>query len=389
MNPFVRIYPVFNGTCVLLKTSSSKTILIDCKITKLADDPNDQDNYDVKNDLLDHLERDDRGRPFVDLFVLTHPDKDHCHGFSNHFYCGQESNYTKKDKEESRILIDEMWVTKLIYGEVCDDAETIRDEVIRRRKLYGSDSRDRETSYNRLTMIGYDTDETFVDCPFYVPGQLVEDFAGKYHSDVEIFIHNPFKKSLIESEANDDRNAASIVCQYKLKRTDSNKYLNLLEGGDADHYRWAMIKAKTEEKDRESRLEYDILIASHHCSWTFYGDVPYAKNVHPQQSSKDLVQAYKDRNGGSYIVASSKLIIDNDDNPPHYPAKKEFIDDLGDKDRFICTSEYPTKADPKPIHFELEATRWSLKKESTPKETRRAATAYATSTKASSYGPGI
>ena len=62
MNPFVRIYPVLNGTCVLLKTASSKTVLIDCKITKLADDPNNQDSYDVKSDLLDHLEKDDKGR---------------------------------------------------------------------------------------------------------------------------------------------------------------------------------------------------------------------------------------------------------------------------------------------------------------------------------------
>ncbi|MEL6718591.1 MAG: hypothetical protein AAFP82_07735 [Bacteroidota bacterium] len=65
--PIIRIYPVFNGTCVLVKTYSKKTILIDCKITKAADDPENQDCYDIKSDLLEHLEKDQNGRYFIDL----------------------------------------------------------------------------------------------------------------------------------------------------------------------------------------------------------------------------------------------------------------------------------------------------------------------------------
>ncbi|MEL6945616.1 MAG: hypothetical protein AAFO82_23415, partial [Bacteroidota bacterium] len=327
-----------------------------------------------------------RGLNSYDLFILTHPDDDHCHGFEKHFYTGKPNNYSDKDKGENKILIDEMWVTKLIYGEVCSDAETIREEVKRRRKLYDSTDRSNETPYNRLSMIGYDTDATFGNCPYHIPGDLVKDFVGITHTNLEIFIHSPFKKSLIEAQAKNDRNASSIVCQYKLKRDDSNAYFNLLEGGDADHYRWKTIKEKSKKHNNLDRLEYDVMLAPHHCSWTFYNDVSYDDHPDPQETSKEIIRDFRDKNDKSYIVASCKEILDNNDNPPHHPAKKEYIKDLGDKKRFICTAEYPTKADPKPIQFELNSYKWVKSEDSNSRTTQKAATAYAMHTKASSYG---
>lgn len=389
-NPFVRIYPVFNGSLSLIKTSSGKTILIDCKITKAADDPENQDYYDSKSDLLEYLEKDSNGNPFLDLFILTHPDQDHCHGFETHFYTGKPADYSKEDKEGNKILMEEMWVTKIIYGEVCDDAKCIQKEVDRRRDLYSSNDRSSETTYNRLTMIGYDTDDTFGNCPYHIPGNLVTYFAGVEHTDIEIFVHSPFKKSLIESNANDDRNLSSIVCQYRLMRPDSEEYLNYLEGGDADHYRWKTIKEKTENNDNQDRLKFDVFLAPHHCSWTFYNDVSYKDNKTPQASSKDLIKDYKDANRNSYIVSSCKEIIDNEDNPPHHPAKKEYIKDLGRSDTFLCTAEEPTKADPKPIQFTLKKDGWikgeeTAESNSSNSRPQKAAVLYPTSV-ARSYG---
>ena len=44
--------------------------------------------------------------------------------------------------------------------------------------------------------------------------------------------------------------------------------------------------------------------------------------------------------------------MDNDDNPPHYPAKKEYIKLVG-ADKFISLAEEPNSRNPKPVIFEV------------------------------------
>ena len=242
MNPTIRIHPVGNGSLHHLITSTSKHILIDCRIRSGSEGDNDKSQYDSKADLLERLPRNADGRPYVDLFILTHPDDDHCGGFDKHFYTGDPANYSDRNNKD-QILVDELWVTKLVTDEnACKDAKCINAERERRYKLYSSESRSNESSYNRLTMIGYDSDKEYEECPNYVPGKTYTRWAGVDHKDIDIFIHGPFKESLVTDNANkqedDPKNNSSIIAQYTLYDSSAHKHsLELLEGGDADHYR--------------------------------------------------------------------------------------------------------------------------------------------------------
>jgi len=59
---------------------------------------------------------------------------------------------------------------------------------------------------------------------------------------------------------------------------------------------------------------------------------------------------------GAVIVASSKPIKKDDDNPPHERAKREYIDILdGDDERFYCTDEY-WHEESQALEFEVKAS---------------------------------
>ena len=85
----ITFFPVGNGdmTLISLGDSAGTTILIDCNIRAAADDPKDP-TRDVAADLRQRLKTDKKGRPYVDVFLSTHPDKDHMTGLRKHFYLG-------------------------------------------------------------------------------------------------------------------------------------------------------------------------------------------------------------------------------------------------------------------------------------------------------------
>jgi len=50
---------------------------------------------------------------------------------------------------------------------------------------------------------------------------------------------------------------------------------------------------------------------------------------------------------GAWVVASSKQIVDDEDNPPHYPARQEYKKKV--KDNFLVTMDKPLE----PIIFTM------------------------------------
>lgn len=349
-------YPVGNGDTTLIKLSDGTTILIDCKIREGNEDTNGYSIFDLKSDLLNELGKRD-GKPFVDVFILTHPDEDHCLGFENHFFAGKTSDYPSN--EDELIIIDEIWVTPIVFTNSLtnDDAIAIRKEAKRRRTLYDDKDGVREDRGNRMIIVGYDDKDNLESIPHKEPSNVIEEFAGKAQDDFSLFIHAPFKSDLIEGKADDDKNLTSIVFQARFRANwDNQDYgTRVLMAGDADHYNWNKIIEKTEENDREECLKWDVLLAPHHCSWTFFNDVPYDKseeNKTPKASSVKLLDEYKLE--GALIIASSKLIKNNDDNPPHYPAKTEYVKNLSSKDNFISLAESPKVSEPKPVIFEID-----------------------------------
>ncbi len=353
----LKFYPVANGDTTLLKLVDKTTILIDCKIRDGEKDTNGNEIFDVKKDLLTEIQKS-KSTPFLDVFVLTHGDQDHCQGFEKHFYSGKPENYAKSNRDNDEILINELWVTSSIFGEHSnDDAKAVKKEAERRRRLYLNDDASKDDDGNRLRMIGYDGDKKFEKVPNNVPGDTItlKDINGNSDENFEFFVHGPFKQSLINANAEKDRNSSSIILQARFKDHKSDDWSSFfLTGGDADHYRWKEVLNKSKKNGNEDKLDWDIFQTPHHCSWTYFNDVPYSNegNDKPKQSSLDILEYGR---SGAFIVASSKKIVDNDDNPPHYPARKEYVKKV-DSDKFLNTNINVSEKKPQPIVFETSSS---------------------------------
>lgn len=345
----IKYYPVGNGDTSLL-ISNSTTIITDCKIREV-----EEGVYDVKKDLLRELKKRDE-KPFTDLFILTHHDNDHCQNFGKHFHTGKISSY---DKDDEKIIIDELWVNEYILGDntISDDCDAgiIRKEIRRRRDLYKNNASSRNERGNRLVLIGYDDNDQFTNVPQHIPGDIVSKINNTTLGNLDFFIHAPFKEHVVECNANEDRNMSSIVYQARFYKTNGDFSCRILHGGDADHYRWETIKEKTEKNGNEEALKWDIFQTPHHCSWTFFNDTPYRddeKNIDnsaPKQSSIDILN-YK--LAGAKIVATSKAIVNDKDNPPHYPARTEYVSAVGENN-FKNTEKFYEDFK-KPIVFEVD-----------------------------------
>jgi hypothetical protein len=348
----ILFYPVDNGDTTLFHLSDKTTILIDCKLRVKATDPNDSTIFDVKSDLLKRVQRRNGGIPYLDVFILTHPDMDHCLGFSKNFYQGDPSLYSKANLDREEIMIDELFVTSmLMVREQSGDAHSIRYEANRRIRLWNADDPAKDLPGNRISMIGYNGKERYEKVPSSVPGQLIPLFNGKELSDTfEMFIHAPFKDDLVIGKSDGDRNMTSIVFNALFK-VDGIVKGQVLMGGDADHFNWEMILKKSKKHGNERYLKFDVFLSPHHCSWTFFNSVPYAKSTTPKATSLEVLDY---RNENAYIIASCKKISDEDSNPPHYAAKEEYVAKVRPA-WFLNTAIEPSEKKPEPIVFEVDA----------------------------------
>ena len=350
----IKFYPVDNGDTSLLKLSDGTNILVDCKLREGEETESGSKIFNVKGDLLSELPKRDKN-VHLDVFIVTHPDNDHLLGFKKNFYFGKPEDFGDSNRENEEIIIDELWVTSMVFKDCTnEDAKSLKREAERRRKLWQNDSRDKDAAGNRLRLIGYDAEERFQSLPNSIPGETINKFNGKVLNNFELFVHAPFKESLINGTAEKDQNFCSIVMQarFKIKPDDKDVTCRFLFGGDADHYIWAEVLNKTESHKNSLMLEWDIFLAPHHCSWTFFNNVPYGnpeENKNPKASALKILD-YKRTD--AMIIASSKVIINNDDNPPHFKAKEQYLTKVKSS-KFLNTAEEPNKKEPQPIVFEI------------------------------------
>lgn len=358
-NSKIIYYPVENGDTTLIKLTDNKTILIDCKLRKSSENDNDNQKFDVKEDILKRVEKKSDGKPFVDSFILSHPDQDHCLGFENNFYTGDPSSYSQKHLKDKMIFVDELWFSPKIIkrftsnSELCDDAKAFKKEAERRLEMHKSKHSERNNPGNRIIVIGYNDNPDLADLDDslrFIPGDEVEIINSEELTTFSFFVHAPFKKDIGKSA--NDRKSSSLVLQARFKN-DQGEFLSLaMFGGDADHYIWEKILIKSKEEGNNNALKWDLFQTPHHCSWTFFNDTKYEDNKEPRDTSLEIISTDNQLEGAK-IIASCKAIEENDDNPPHYPAKKEYLSVLSTTSDFIVTGEYPSEKAPKPLIFEI------------------------------------
>jgi len=353
----IKYYPVCNGDQTLITLADKTTILIDCNIREGAKGDDNENLYDVHADLLDSIQKDSKGIPFVDVFILTHGDQDHCRGFEKNFFQGDPSKYSEADKKNNLIRVDAMWFSPMIAEESAnDDEDAYQREAERRLKLHRNKDSKKDDAGNRIRIIGYDGNEKYEDLNDLrsIPGDVVRRFNDKDQDTFSIFIHSPFKELLTPEEK--DKNTSSIVLQarFKEKKTDTKFITLAMFGGDSDHYTWDRILSKTKKsgKDKsESALDWDLFLTPHHCSWSFFNDRPQADNPEPKQTSLDVLD-YK-RGANPKVIASCKKIVAAKPNPPHDAAKKQYVKKVGDANFYNTTTDKIINDTPQPIIFEV------------------------------------
>jgi hypothetical protein len=221
MTATITFFPVGNGdmTLIALGDSTETKILIDCKIRAAADDPDDG-TRDVAKDLGARLKRDSNGRPYVDAFLLSHPDKDHCSGLRKHFYLGPPEDYPddKKSDAEKRIFIREIWSSPIAFRRasrshiLCDDAKAFNTEA-KRRVQANRDKGFRVDAGDRILVLGEDEDGKTDDlAPILVSvDQSFNRINGSKNQCFSARLLAPMPKSDDDSEEDLDKNHSSVI----------------------------------------------------------------------------------------------------------------------------------------------------------------------------------
>ncbi|HET8861042.1 cobyric acid synthase CobQ [Marivirga sp.] len=351
----IKIYPVGNGDTTLIKLKNGQTILNDCKIRDGEIHPETGNHiFDVKTDLLKNV--NNTGNKYeLDVFILSHPDEDHCLNFHKHFFYNQKpEKYDKSSQEEELIFIKELWVTSCLLNNASNDsAKELKKEAERRLKLWKENDSSKNDDGNRIRFFGYDHDDKFNNVPNSIPGEILTNnhISGCSDDYFEFFIHAPFKESLIKSTAKEDKNSSSIVIQFAFERSNDDFICKYLTAGDADHFQWERILEKSKKYSNMDRLEWDIFESPHHCSWSFFNNVPYEneENKSPKEYSLDILEQGRE---DAYVIASSRKVKSSKPNPPHQAAKDEYLEFVKNS-HFLNTDTNFSEGNPKPIIFEI------------------------------------
>jgi hypothetical protein len=327
-------WPVGTGDSTTVCMAEDMVMQIDIHHLGLSEKEGDP-HTPIVDRLIEYLPK--RGkRPYLAVFVLTHPDEDHCLGFK---------------KLLANVDIGELWFSPRIFREykkdLCEDALTFREEAGRRvRKTI--QSKVDVTSGDKVRIIGYDellAEEEYKGFPkgcFSVPGHEVVEFDGVDLSDrCRVFLHGPFKDS-----AEEERNDCSVAMQVRLDVDGAYSYLMFL----GDHC-YPTVKRIFETSDQED-VKWHIFLAPHHCSKSvMYWKDPGKDSESLKQDVLDLIEGAAQNPG--YVIASSEPIPGSNqsgDNPPHAKAKARY-QEIAPTD-FLCTQEHPDQDQPHPIVFE-------------------------------------
>jgi len=343
-------WPVGNGDSTTIVVRDNELVMqVDLKHMEKSDDDNEQ-TWPVIDHLVRTLPKKD-GKPYLAVFVLTHPDKDHIQGF--------------KELNE-KVLIGELWHTPRIFRDfekeapLCEDALAFRKEA-RHRANVMKDKGAAVVSGDRVRVIGHDdimAEEPYCSIPQSArtsPGTSVNILDGvNVEGTFNAFIHSPFKE-----DQDADRNDTSLTMQVHL--VEGSMDLKVLLFGDIAYKTLRLIFDKTKDSDNEQFLEWDILLAPHHCSKA----AMYVDDV-VKEDILDYLRNYKRTD--PHIIASCHNTYDKPNRPPHSKARKRYEGVVDKTDHFIGTQEYPSKKETEPVVFELDASGIKLRPTKTKRE---------------------
>ena len=269
-------------------------------------------------------------RPYLAAFVLTHPDQDHCRGF---------------EQLLDDALIGELWVTPRIFEEyktdLCDDATAFRNEADRRLEAMSNGD---EESGNRIRVVA--PDELFEYEPYNTLPTEARSSVGTSTSmidghDAEGAFTATFHGPLDVGEGT-DRNDTSLAMLVTLTSGACEQRILFL--GDLAH---ESLAALLDEANNE-QLEFNVLIAPHHCSKRALFD-------DDGNEVDEVISGLTDNAAeDAWVVVSAPPIpasYTDGADPPHRVAWDKYAEIFG-SDHQVCTGQHGSKDDPDPVVFE-------------------------------------
>lgn len=357
MKPEIIFFPVGNGDMTLIKLESERTILIDTNIRVPS-----EEIRDVAEDLRKSLKKDEKDRPYVDVMVLSHPDTDHCRGFEENFHTGSLDNYSDSATPR-KIIIREMWSSPLVFRRaqkkhiVGPDAKVWSREAKRRVALFRS-TRSTGNDGDRIRIMGEDCGGKTDDILDIVvkEGTKITTICGTEETNFSALLLAPLRAADDAEEELLSKNDSSIVMNYSIGAGTNPEAVKFIDGGDAEVAIWERLWQR-HAKD-VTALEYNLLNAPHHCSWHSLSWDSWSAYGWKAKVSADARKALGQALPGACIVASSKEIKDDANDPPCYRAKQEYlsiVDADNVKGSFWNTGAYLSAYKQEPMRFEISA----------------------------------
>lgn len=331
-------WPVGTGDTTTILVDEGVVVQVDLNHLGVADEEEDP-RAPVIDELIENVLPRVDGTPYLSVFALTHPDQDHCRGFTRLL---------------DEVEIGELWFTPRIFSEheddLCEDAIAFMTEAVRRVDATIEAGGAAESGH-RIRIIGYDDllqEEPFAGLPrdrLTVPGHSITELNGQDMSSVfRAFVHAPFK-----SDSAGERNDTSLGLQVRLLSDGAEANALLL--GDLCYPTIRRIIDVSQSED----VAWNVFLAPHHCSKS----VMYWKGEDDDEPvlKRDILNDLQDASGSpGYIVASSEPVPASNkpgDNPPHAKAKRRYEEVA--PDGFLCTQEHPSRDNPEPIVFAVVA----------------------------------
>lgn len=355
MVAIISFFPVDDGDMTLLRFESERSLLVDINIRDKSDE-NEDDTPDVATMLRDRLKTDAQGRLYVDAFLLSHPDLDHCNGLRKHFHLGPPEDYPAKS---GKIFIREIWSSPIVFRRasknhsLCKDAGAFNAEARRRVAKYRS-SKGAVNDGDRILILGEDEGGKTDDLGTILIkiDDVFSKINGALDSKWSARLLAPFSVDEIrEEEESLTKNKSSTILQITIGTGNKNDACRYLTGGDAEVVIWEKLWRK--HKKKPEVLSYDMLLTPHHCSWHSLSYDSWSKTKNPQVN-RDARSALAQTRDKAVLMSSSRPIKDDGVDPPCVGAKREYegiANNAGGE--FLCVMEECDRNNPGPIEFEV------------------------------------
>ncbi len=311
-NPSITFFPVGNGNFTLIQVDGVN-IVVDINGTKDEEGEDGKTSLEILRPFLPEV----NGTRQLDVLCITHGDKDHCGGFAEF----------KQKIDGGQLVVGEIWHSN--YDRTSDTEESklpkdylaLRAEILRRRRFGNLKYGDVEVPLTAWQ------DESAAFSAARRPDSFSMKVLSPYFKD----------KGDRDWQVND----VSLVLNIEVLG------LNVLHPGDSSAKTWQerIIPYTLSKDEMKDWAQAEFLIASHHGSFSFFGeDRDAVREADPYPDNYEALDYVAPEH--LLVLAEKRFPTSRDESgkrPPHYAAYKWYHKWFRDNRRVSEDDEHPAQ----------------------------------------------